>query len=105
MTDERMKLLTFLNPLDTWGAVNLDKSWKKIGMNLRSERETEEKIFKWLCVARAEEEGYICREEFSPGWCLQPGLKVHRYQPGLKVRAWPAWPRPAAAPLVDTNRD
>jgi len=39
MPDERMNLLT----LDRWGAANLDKWWKKMGMNSSSGEETDEK--------------------------------------------------------------
>lgn len=40
MTDE---LANLLEPLDRWGDANLDKSWKKMGMNSNSGEETEEK--------------------------------------------------------------
>ena len=40
MPDEWMKLLT----LDRWGAANLDKWWKTMGMNSSSGEETEEKM-------------------------------------------------------------
>ena len=46
-----MNLLT----LDRWGAANLDKWWKKMGMNSSSGEETEEKNGlkgqeKWSCL-------------------------------------------------------
>ena len=74
-SNERWKdeVANLLEPLDRWGASNLDKSWQKwrrtraaLGRKQRGEKNGG--WTSWL------DEAALYREDFSPGWTYQPGL-------------------------------